>query len=325
MQLPTRPAHWDAAAPRRAILHNEEHSPARDQAAIQFHYDLSNDFYGLWLDSRKVYSCAYFQNPTDDLETAQQHKLDTICRKLNLQPGDRVMDIGCGWGGFILHAASHYGVHATGITLSERQAEYAQKRVCELGLEDRVEVHLQDYRTADAHEQYDAVVSVGMVEHVGRKNLPLYFRTAHRLLKPGGIFLNHGIDTGAAASPQQGASFVDQYVFPDSDLFSLSEMNAPAEAAGFEIRDVENLREHYALTLRHWGRQLEAHHEEALQFVNEPVYRTWRLYMAGAAHQFKVARLAIYQTLLTKLSNNGAANVPLNRAAWYEATHQPLV
>ncbi|MEI8235236.1 MAG: class I SAM-dependent methyltransferase [Verrucomicrobiota bacterium] len=315
-QLPGRPEQ-EKPANRRAVLSEEPHSPARDRSAVQFHYDLSNDFYGLWLDSARVYSCAYFQSEAEPLESAQRHKLDMLCRKLGLRPGHRLLDIGCGWGGLIEHAAAHYGVRATGITLSERQAEYAQERLCALGLQDRAEVRLQDYRTAEGEEAYDAVVSVGMVEHVGRKNLPLYFSAAHRLLKPGGVFLNHGIGTGAVPTLQCGASFVDAYVFPDGDLFPISAMNAPAEEAGFEIRDVENLREHYALTLRHWVQRLETRHEEALAFVSEPVYRTWRLYMAGAAHRFKIGQLAVYQTLLAKLHANGVANVPLNRAAWY--------
>jgi len=317
-QLPPRPAAGEQPSLRRAAFADAQHSPSRDQSAIQFHYDLSNDFYALWLDSRKIYSCAYFQNATDDLESAQLHKLDTICRKLDLRPGQRLLDIGCGWGGLILHAASRYGVRATGITLSERQAEYAWEQVCKAGLQDRVEVLLQDYRALEGCEAYDAVVSVGMVEHVGRKNLPLYFGTVNRLLKPGGVFLNHGIGTGPVPNPQQGTSFIDEYVFPDADLFPLSEMLGPAEAAGFEIRDVENLREHYALTLRHWVRQLEARHGEALNFISEPVYRTWRVYMAGSAHQFNLGLLAVYQTLLAKLSPGGAANVPLTRAAWYQ-------
>jgi len=316
-QLPSRPAAGEQPGLRRAAFGDNQHSPSRDQSAVQFHYDLSNDFYALWLDSRKIYSCAYFQNATDDLESAQLHKLDTICRKLDLRPDQRLLDIGCGWGGLILHAASRYGVRATGITLSERQAEYAQEQVCKFGLQDRVEVLLQDYRALEGREAYDAVVSVGMVEHVGRKNLPLYFGAANRLLKPGGVFLNHGIGTGPVPNPLHGTSFIDEYVFPDADLFPLAEMLGPAEAAGFEIRDVENLREHYALTLRHWVRRLEAHHDEALRFVSEPVYRTWRVYMAGSAHQFNVGILAVYQTLLAKLSPGGAANVPLTRAAWY--------
>ncbi|MEI6349792.1 MAG: cyclopropane-fatty-acyl-phospholipid synthase family protein [Verrucomicrobiota bacterium] len=316
-QLPPRPADREPVSLRQAALDEKQHSVSRDQAAVQFHYDLSNDFYSLWLDSRKVYSCAYFQNATDDLDSAQLHKLDTICRKLGLRPGQRLMDIGCGWGGLILHVAAHYGVRATGITLSERQAEYAHQRISALGLQERVEVRLQDYRALEGHEDYDAVVSVGMVEHVGRTNLPLYFGAVNRLLKPGGLFLNHGICTGAVPALPHEASFIDKYVFPDSDLFPISEMLAPAEVAGFEIRDVENLREHYALTLRHWVRRLERHHGEALKFVSEPVYRTWRAYMAGSAHRFNFGFLAVYQTLLAKLSASGEANVPLSRAEWY--------
>jgi len=319
LQLPARTPVSGTAMPRRANLRDEQHSPERDRAAIGFHYDISNAFFNLWLDSSKVYSCAYFPNEADDLETAQNHKLDTVCRKLGLKPGDRLMDIGCGWGGLILHAAAAYGVEATGITLSTRQAEYVQERLRPLGLENRVEVRLQDYRDAADGKQYDAVVSVGMVEHVGRTNLPLYFRSVDRLLKPGGLFLNHGIATGVVPIPQRGDSFMDHYVFPDGDLLPIAEMNSLAETAGFELRDVENLREHYVLTLRHWVRRLEANHEEALKFVSEPIYRTWRLYMAGSAHRFKTGRLAVYQSLFAKLDSGRGLRIPLQRSAWYEA------
>ncbi|XHR27363.1 MAG: class I SAM-dependent methyltransferase [Chthoniobacteraceae bacterium] len=317
-QLPARQP--GTKNPRRADLQDAEHTLERDRHAVQFHYDLSNDFYGLWLDAARVYSCAYFQRPGDDLETAQRHKLDTICRKLGLKPGERLMDIGCGWGGLVLHAARHYGVRATGITLSECQAEYAREQIRAQGLDDQVEVRLQDYRQAPERGEFDAVVSVGMVEHVGRKNLPLYFQTAHRLLKPGGLFLNHGIGTGAVPGEQHSDSFIERYVFPDGDLFPLTEMNRSAEPAGFEIRDVENLREHYTLTLRHWVRRLEAHHAEALRYISEPVYRTWRVYMAGSAYRFASGELAIYQTLLAKLQAGGQARVPLDRATWYPRT-----
>lgn len=317
-RLPRRPAPGDDPG-RIANLRDGQHTPGRDRAAVQFHYDVSNDFYALWLDQAKVYSCAYFHDAAEDLESAQRHKLNTICRKLALRPGQRLLDIGCGWGGLVLHAASHYGVHATGITLSERQAEYARARVCALGLQDRVDVRLLDYREMEGLECFDALVSVGMVEHVGRKNLPLYFRNAHRLLKPGGLFLNHGIGTGVAPTPGHGASFIDKYVFPDGDLYPIATMNAPAESAGFEIRDVENLREHYMLTLRRWVGRLEARHAEALAFVTEPVYRTWRVYMAGSAHRFENGQLAVYQTLLAKPGPGGKANVPLCRSAWYRS------
>jgi cyclopropane-fatty-acyl-phospholipid synthase len=300
-----------------AELSGRQHSLSRDRDAVRFHYDLSNEFYGLWLDSRLVYSCAYFRRWTDDLETAQRDKLDYICRKLDLKPGRRILDIGCGWGGLILHAASAYGAKAVGITLSERQAEYVRDRVRQLHLEGDAEVHLQDYRMLEGTESYDAIVSVGMVEHVGRKNLPTYFALAHQLLKPGGIFLNHGIGTGSVADARYRSSFIDRYVFPDGELFPIADTLDVAETAGFEIRDVENLREHYMLTLRHWVRRLETRETEAVTLVGEPVYRIWRLYMAGSAHAFNKGRLAVYQTLLAKLGPGGRAEYPLTRAKWY--------
>jgi cyclopropane-fatty-acyl-phospholipid synthase len=328
-QLPNRPAPAPAAAGPaalqtgertlrpRAELSGRQHSLSRDRDAVRFHYDLSNEFYGLWLDSRLVYSCAYFRHWTDDLETAQRDKLDYICRKLDLKPGRRILDIGCGWGGLILHAASACGAKAVGITLSERQAEYVRDRVRQLHLEGDVEVHLQDYRMLEGTENYDAIVSVGMVEHVGRKNLPTYFALAHQLLKPGGIFLNHGIGTGSVADARYRSSFIDRYVFPDGELFPIADTLDVAETAGFEIRDVENLREHYMLTLRHWVRRLETREAEAVTLVGEPVYRIWRLYMAGSAHAFNKGRLAVYQTLLAKLGPGGRAEYPLTRAKWY--------
>ena len=318
-QLPERSAGVDGAGRESALPDAPRHSPTRDQAAVQFHYDLSNAFYALWLDARRVYSCGTFQSAADDLDTAQNRKLETICRKLALKPGQRLLDIGCGWGGLILYAAARYGVQAEGVTLSECQAEYVRERICDLHLRDSVQVRVQDYRAVEGDAAFDAVVSVGMVEHVGRENLAAYFGVAHRLLKPGGLFLNHGIGTGPVPTLAHADSFIEKYVFPDGDLFPVAEMLRPSEEAGFEIRDVENLREHYALTLRHWVRRLEAHHEEALRHVSEPVYRTWRLYMAGSAHRFEIGQLAVYQTLLAKLGAGGAARVPLSRATWYPA------
>ena len=298
-------------------LSGYRHSLERDRKAIDFHYNVSNDFYALWLDKHMAYSCAYFQNPSEDLETAQQNKFDLICRKLGLRSGQRLLDIGCGWGGLIFHAAEHYGVHADGITLSEQQLSHVQQAVREKGLGRQIALHLRDYREMPDEAGYDAISSVGMVEHVGRKKLPDYFGKALRLLKPGGLFLNHGIGLGPVPFPGESGSFIQDHVFPDSELVSLGEMVEAAEKKGWEIRDVESLREHYALTLRHWIRRLEAAHDRALAFVNEPTYRVWRLYMAGCAHNFQVGRLSIYQTLLARISENGTSRAVATRRDWY--------
>jgi cyclopropane-fatty-acyl-phospholipid synthase len=297
-----------------------KHSRERDRRAVTFHYDISNDFYALWLDRQMVYSCGYFPSAEDSLDEAQEQKLDYLCRKLRLAPGQRLLDIGCGWGAMVRHAAEHWGVEATGITLSQRQAEWAQARIAEAGLAGRVQIELRDYRDyVRETKPFDAIVSVGMAEHVGRENLPEYFRVVREALKPGGVFLNHAIAQGIVPRPDAGGDwFIDRYVFPDSDLPPISAVATAAEAAGFEVRDVECLREHYALTLRHWVRRLEAAHEAALNFVDEPTYRTWRLYMAGSAYGFAAGQLGIYQTLLSRLDAQGAARLPLTREDWYE-------
>jgi cyclopropane-fatty-acyl-phospholipid synthase len=301
----------------------KKHSPERDRRAVTFHYDVSNDFYRLWLDRRMVYSCAYFKSPGDNLDVAQEQKLDHICRKLRLRPPQRLLDIGCGWGALVLHAAEHFGVHADGITLSEPQARWGQARIAETGLESKAKIDLRDYRDigTEGRELYDAIVSVGMAEHVGRERLPDYFTAAHRALKPGGVFLNHAIGEDVIPRPgrpqDSGGSFIEQYVFPDGDIPPLPLMLHTAESSGFEIRDVENLREHYALTLRHWLRRLEAHHDQALRYVDEATYRVWRLYIAGSAHGFRSGHIAVYQTLLAKLDSSGPMNLPLTRDDWY--------
>lgn len=307
------------AGPRgRAQMRGHQHSIDRDRQAIAYHYDVSNDFYSLWLDSRMVYSCAYFVSPDDDLDTAQARKLDYICRKLRLKPGQRLLDIGCGWGGLVIHAAQHYGVDATGITLSQPQADLANERIAEAGLEDRCRVQMRDYREMDENDPYDALASVGMFEHVGEGLLPVYFQQAWALLKPTGVFLNHGIAVHADQEERPGNSFSDTYVFPDGELVPISTTLRIAEETHFKVRDVESLREHYALTLRHWVRRLEARHEEALQFVNEPTYRVWRLFMSGSAYGFATGDLNVYQTLLVKPDTDGASHLPLSRKDWYE-------
>jgi len=294
-----------------------KHSKGASRRAIASHYDVSNAFYQLWLDEQMIYSCAYFETPDDSLDQAQRNKLEHICRKLRLQPGERLLDIGCGWGALIRWAASHYGVHAHGITLSREQYEHCQAEIVAAGLQDRVTVEFKDYRDLQGDSRYDKIVSVGMFEHVGLKNLPHYFAIAKRLLKPGGLFLNHGITQDQEGwGKSVGTRFINRYVFPDGELDTVGNVQRAMESAGFEILDVEALRQHYALTLRHWVRRLEAGKAEAMQHVSEPVYRIWRLYMAACALQFEQGDIGVYQILA---SGRGgiAGQVPLTRRDLY--------
>jgi len=305
----------------------ERHSRQRDRETVQYHYEVPSEFYALWLDRGMNYSCAYFQLGEEDLDVAQRQKLEHLCRKLQLQPGERLLDIGCGWGGLLIYAAQNYGVDATGITLSQRQMEWAQQRIAEAGLSQHCRVVLQDYRDVLTDRPFDKLVSVGMVEHVGAARLPDYFAQAWRLLKPGGLFLNHGIASLKSHQPPrtlgqrlfQRDSFMQRYVFPDGELVDIHEMLRAAEGVGFEVRDVESLREHYALTLRHWVRRLEARHTEALKYVDEPTYRVWRLYMAGCSHSFARSRIGIYQALLSKNAAGGVSGLPWTRAHLYRS------
>jgi len=302
----------DAAAKLRGARHSKE----RDRQAVTYHYNRSNDFYALWLDSRMVYSCAYFTTPDDDLDTAQEHKLDYICRKLRLRPGERLLDIGCGWGGLVIYAAQNYGVEAYGITLSGPQAELAQRRIQEAGLTGKCKVEVRDYRDVNVANSFDKIVSVGMFEHVGETLLPTYFKQAWQLLRPGGVFLNHGIASNTFIPAQWKASFGNHYVFPDGELVPISSTLRAAETSGFEVRDVESLREHYTLTLRRWVRRLEAHAEEARKLTNDVTYRVWRLYMSASVYAFETGRNNIYQTLLAK-TDRGDSRLPLTRSDWY--------
>jgi cyclopropane-fatty-acyl-phospholipid synthase len=300
-----------------AQLSGQQHSIDRDRQAVTYHYNVSNDFYALWLDRNLVYSCAYFDSPEEDLDSAQEQKLEYICRKLRLQPSQRLLDIGCGWGGLVRHAAEKYGVDATGITLSRPQVELANQRLVEASLADRARVEERDYREIEDNESFDALVSVGMFEHVGAALLGTYFRKAMQILRPGGVFLNHGIASNATIQPRQGSTFTQRYVFPDGELTPINVSLKAAEEAGFEVRDVESLREHYALTLRHWVRRLEDHHQQALEFVSEPTYRVWRLFMSASAYGFSTARINVYQSLFVKQDEVGNSNFPLTRADWY--------
>ncbi|GAA5165091.1 cyclopropane-fatty-acyl-phospholipid synthase family protein [Viridibacterium curvum] len=309
-----------AQPPAKSSLHGrivKAHSRPENRAAIQFHYDVSNDFYALWLDKAMVYSCAYFESESTSLEQAQQAKLDYICRKLQLQPGDRLLDIGCGWGALILHAARHYGVNAYGITLSRPQLAVVQERIAEAGLTNRVKVELRDYRDLEGINAYEKIASVGMFEHVGLKNLPVYFATAHRLLVPGGLFLNHGITHDVEGWEKTlYTEFINRYVFPDGQLDTMSNIQRGMERVGFEIADVEGLRAHYALTLRHWVARLEQHHDAALRHVSEATWRVWRLYMAACALDFESGETGVYQILASKRTA-GPIQLPLTRRHLY--------
>ncbi len=299
-----------------AQLEGALHSKERDMQAVTYHYNASNDFFALWLDRSMVYSCAYFNSTDEDLDTAQERKLDYICRKLRLRPGERLLDIGCGWGGLIIHAAKKYGVTAVGITLSEPQVQLANERIRREGLTDQCLAKICDYRDVDEPEVYDKLVSVGMFEHVGESMLPEYFRRAWKLLKRGGVFLNHGLATGPNDLKTGSDTFSNRYIFPDSQVLPISTTLRVAETSGFEVRDVESLREHYALTLGHWLRRLEAHHDDARRLTDESTYRIWRLNHAGAALGFKTNRHTIYQVLFLKPERN-ESKLPLTRAEWY--------
>jgi len=293
------------------------HTRAHNRSAIAFHYDASNAFYALWLDTEMVYSCAYFPRPDMDLDSAQRAKLDYICRKLRLQPGEHLLDIGCGWGGLLRWAVQHYGVTAHGITLSQEQFAFNQARIRELGLADRISIELRDYRDLKGEAVYDKIVSVGMFEHVGLRQLPAYFATAERLLKNDGLFLNHGITHTEEGWQGDGvnAEFINRYVFPDAELDCVSRIQLAMERAGFEILDVEQLRRHYAETLRHWVKRLETRKAEALQHVSAATYRVWRLYMAACALEFEEGGAGLYQILLSKRART--APLPRTRADLY--------
>jgi len=296
---------------------SHRHSRDSDRAAISFHYDVSNAFYALWLDEQRVYSCAYFEHADDTLDQAQRNKLEHICRKLRLQPGERLLDIGCGWGALVCWAARHHGVRAHGITLSQQQLDHARRRIRDEGLEHLVSVELRDYRDLPAEARYDKVASVGMFEHVGLANLPAYLASVHRVLRPGGLFLNHGITHDEEGwNKTVAAEFINRYVFPDGELDCISNIQLGMERAGFEIHDVEGLRPHYALTLRHWVQRLEARRDAALQEVSEPTYRVWRLYMAACALEFEAGGTGIYQVLASR-RDQGHWPVPLTRRALY--------
>lgn len=286
------------------------HTRKVDAESIQYHYDVSNDFYRAWLDPQMVYSCAYFRTPEDTLEQAQRQKIDHILRKIQLRPGHRLLDIGCGWGALIVRAVREFGAHATGITLSQQQFEWANRRIEELGIAAQCRVLLMDYR--DVTGQFDRVTSVGMFEHVGLANLRAYFQKITDLLADDGVAMNHGItsvDPDSGGAPLGAASFVDRYVFPNGELPHIGLALREMAAAGLEATDVENLRRHYALTLEHWMNRFEAAGERLRELAGERRYRIWRVYLAGCAHAFAQNWVAIHQVVACKPQR--AANYPL--------------
>ena len=314
--VPASAGNSAAARLRRLFAHTR----GFDSKAVRYHYDVNDDFYGLWLDRRRVYSCAYFKRPEDTLELAQEQKLDHICRKLMLKPGERFLDIGCGWGALVVWAAERYRVHATGITLSQNQYDYAREEIRRRGLQDLCEVKLVDYRDVAETAPFDKIASVGMFEHVGRKNLGVYFAKIFRLLRPGGLVLNHGITLNSVEQDELGGDigkFIDEYVFPGGELAHISRVVQEMSSQGLESWDVESLRPHYARTLWQWVDRLEANREAALAGVGEKIYRIWRIYMAGSAHAFERGWMSVYQVLAGKPTAEGKLGLPGTREYVY--------
>ncbi|MDA1117309.1 MAG: class I SAM-dependent methyltransferase [Proteobacteria bacterium] len=311
---------WGPARKGRLPWLRSAHSKERDADAISYHYDVSNDFYALWLDRRMVYSCAYFKSGAESIDDAQAQKLDHICRKLRLQPGDRFLDIGCGWGALAMHAAERYGATATGITLSKNQHALANERIRAAGLEDKCQVLLKDYRDVPGEELFDKIASVGMFEHVGLKNLPVYFGAIRRLLADGGIVLNHGItsvDPDSRPVGMGGGEFIERYVFPHGELPHLSLVFKEMGAAGMEVMDSETLRLHYARTLSRWSERLEGKLDQARAFTGDKRLRIWRTYLAGCAHAFECGWVSIQQVLAVKSGDPRRSPLPWTRDYMY--------
>jgi cyclopropane-fatty-acyl-phospholipid synthase len=308
----------DAFAP----LGRVRHTRGGDRKAIEYHYDVSNDFYRQFLDRNLVYSCAYYRSDADSLETAQEQKLDHILAKLQLRPGERLLDIGCGWGALVFRAVEKFGARAVGITLSRNQYEHVREEIRSRGLADRCEVRLQDYRDVPEAGGYDKIASVGMFEHVGLKNLVLYFRQIQHLLKDGGLALNHGItsvDADSRAVGRGAGDFIGRYVFPHGELPHVGLVLRELSAAGLEVADVESLRRHYAKTCAEWANRLEANADRARAIAGEKRYRIWSVYLAGCAYGFAHNWINIYQILACKQGGPGMNPLPLTREFMYRA------
>ena len=309
-----RVARWSRV--RAAAMHTRR----RDARAIEHHYDVSNAFYQLWLDRSMAYSCAYYQSPLDTLDQAQEQKFEHICRKLQLRAGERLLDIGCGWGGLIMHAVRRHGVQALGITLSHNQFDLARERIAQAGLGDRCSVELLDYRDVSEERKFDKIASVGMFEHVGLNNLPIYFGKIARLLADDGLVMNHGITTMDPKSRAVGmgaGNFIDRYIFPHGELPHLSLAVRALSEQNLEVIDIESLRFHYAKTLETWAARLESSQEDARRLVGEKRYRTWLVYLAGCAHAFAQGWVSIHQILAVKANRHGMPPVGWTRSHMY--------
>jgi cyclopropane-fatty-acyl-phospholipid synthase len=298
-----------------AHLRGRRHSRSRDAAAIRHHYDVPVEFYRLWLDSTLTYSCAYFEDVNEDIDTAEAAKLERVCKKLRLQPGESLLDIGCGWGSLPIHAARFHDARVVGLTLSPAQAEVARRRAREYGVEDHVEIRLADYRDP-LGTTFDAVATIGMLEHVGRKNIPRLARSIVDALRPGGRALVHGITTWPGHPIQRG-SFIDAFIFPDGELEDAGYLCTEIERVGMEVRDVESLREHYALTLSRWRERLLASWDKAERIIGRERLRLWELYLTGSEVGFSTNKLSIHQILAVRANDRGQSGVPLTRDDWY--------
>jgi cyclopropane-fatty-acyl-phospholipid synthase len=319
-----------------SVSHGHDHARAQlkswlnrkrgNRRNIAHHYDVSNAFYRMWLDSRMVYSCAYFRDDADTLDVAQVQKLDHICRKLRLEAGEKFLDIGCGWGALLFHAAESYGVLATGITLSQNQFDHVTREIAARGLAGRVRVELRDYLELPEDVQYDKVASVGMFEHVGVRRFPHYFGKIFRILKPGGLVMNHGITLNLVDAQSLGSGisdFVEDYVFPGGQLTHVARVIEGMAREGLEPVDAESLREHYAKTLWHWVERLESNADAARAEVGDERYRVWRIYMAGSAHAFDRGWLSLWQILAGKANPDGRLPRPLTREHVYAGCNGP--
>jgi len=296
---------------------SQARSKEHDALSIAHHYDVSNEFYALFLDPLMVYTCAYYRDPDAKLEQAQEDKLDLICRKLRLEPGESVLDIGCGWGGFSIWAAQHYGVRAHGVTLSKAQAEWAAARIAREGLQECCRVEYRDFRDLPEDARYDKIAAIGVIEHVGIPNYPAFFGRVRAMLNDGGLYLNHGIHHEFHWKRTSQTEFLYHYVFPNGDLSGVTETLTEMERAGWELLDVENLRLHYARTCKHWAERLRARAEEARAIVGEQIYRTWLLYLTCSSAAFAGGSIGLYQVLMQKQWDRARGPAPMIREGVY--------